>query len=381
MFKRISLSLLFCAIGGLIASLGYQRWREDPVRHYRPAECTIIDHQIALDEKRWKANNRDALRVDTQAVLSSGNRRELIVHEFFSSDDDAWKFINTNPGGTEKRYLISEGGDVAVWNDYTPSLPMVAIVAGSLVLLCSLAWFFYFHRIRIRDAWLAALAGGFFLIMGLYVAGHLWSSAITHVQAAQWESTPYTSLGHRILISGGGGKSGASRTHQEAIQYDFRGKTYVSIRPGKNSHPAHDRVCRVNSDHPWQVALSWGWRPVLAHVLAPIPVLTIGSFVLLMTFSSSFQKLTKDTQRTRSRERNRPLKKTPMAPWESGFLLLFIGPIVGIFAFFCGEMWWDGDSAKWVMTILLIPFVIWILFLVKSFVRELRRMPSEKSRS
>lgn len=382
MYKRILISLLFCALGAFISHWGYQQWRLDPLRSYHPVTCTVIDHVVALDEMRWKERYRDALRVDTQVVMSSGYRRELTVPAFFSRDNDAWKFINANPDGTEKRCLVSEKGDVAVWDHYSPSRPMVFIIGGSFVFLSSLAWFFCSHRIRIPDAWLAALAGGIFLIMGLYFASHQWPEAIRHIQAARWELTSYTSLGHRIISSRGSGRSGRLRDQrdQEAIQYAFGGKTYVSIRPGNSFPDAPHHACRVNPDHPWQVALSWGWRPGLGSVLVPIPFMTLGLFVLFATFSSSFQKLMKDTQRLRSSTRNHTSKKVPLALWESGFLLLFLGPIVGIFVVVCAEMWLDGHFEKWFLTILLVPGVIGIFFLLRAFVREVRRMRSERSR-
>lgn len=381
MFKRIFFSLLFCAIGILIARSGYQDWQGDPVCHYHPAFCTVIDHAVALDEKRWKGNLREALRVDTQAMLNSGRRRELTVQEFFSKDDSAWKFIDANPNGTEKRCLVSESGNVAVWDDSGPSRPMVVIIIGSLIFATSLAWPFYLHRVRVNPVWIISLFCSVFFLAGIAAASGIWPEIITHIQASRWELTPYVSLGTRTF------RSGKSTHHEQALQYDFQGKTYVTVK-GDNSFPlgtSHDsnRVCRVNPAQPRQVALSWGWRPGLGVALFPVPFLAVGLLAVFISFSPTLQRQIKEGNRLDSRRRNHASLSPKEQLWGTAFVLIFIGSIVGVFVSCCAQMWMDAHPEKWIFTIFLIPFVIWVLHTARSFARAVWRMmnPAEQRKS
>jgi hypothetical protein len=168
--------------------------------------------------------------------------------------------------------------------------------------------------------------------------------------------------------------SGKSAQREFVIRYTAAGRGMETVALDDNSFglgeapkPAGGEL-RVNSADPWQVALSWGWRPILGvGLLFPIPFLAVGMLVFWIPFSPGVRR------QLRTRER---WEDVPKSRWEetlgAGFAVLFVGSVVGAFVSVCAEAWLQQQGMRWFLTLFLIPFVYWFGQLVLKFAKCLR---------
>ena len=205
-----------------------------------------------------------------------------------------------------------------------------------------------------------------FFIGGVVTASQMWPAVIQHVRATGWDLTPCQVISHRSY------RSGKSNTHELLVRYTAAGQQRETVLNGAffdlGGESRSAKQCRVSPSKPWQVTLSWGWRPGLGVALFPVPFLTVGLLGLFIPFSALLQQQIKSKQ---------TWERLSLGRWEEvigqGFALLFVGSIVGVFLSLCAEMWLQAHEARWFLTLFLIPFVCWVLKLAWMFISGTRK--------
>lgn len=357
MMKRIFLSIALLALGALLAASGRHHWSADPIRSYLPVEGVVLAHEVRLNRQRWDDDVPKAMELATRVELHDGMGRmwkTAVVHAFFSRGDSAWELAASEPAGGRVACLVSSDRLDGVRDSLVPSGPMLAMVVGGLIMLAGIV----IHLPLRPPSWghsavLVAALQAFFM-GGVVMASQMWPVVIGHVNAAEWDLTPCQVISHRSY------RSGKSNTHELLVRYTAAGQQHETVLNGAffglGVENKDARQCRVNPSNPWQVTLSWGWRPGLGVALFPVPFLTIGLLGLFIPFSALLQRQIKSEQ---------TWELLRMEPWQDaisqGFVLLFIGSIVGVFVSLCAEMWLQGEGGRWFFTLLLIPFVGWTL--------------------
>lgn len=357
MMKRILLSIVLLTLGALFASSGHHHWSEDPVRSYLPSKGIVLDHEVKVNRQRWVEDVPKAMELTTRIEFPPDAGRErttAVVREFFTHGDSAWKLASTEPVGSQVACLIAPGTQEGIRDSWEPSGPMLAMVVGGVLMLMAVGMHLPFRPVGWGGHALVIAVLLAFFIGGVVTASQMWPTVIQHVRATGWDLLSCQVISHRSY------RSGKSNTHELLVRYTAAGQQRETVLNGAffglGVENKDARQCRVNPSKPWQVTLSWGWRPGLGVALFPVPFLMIGLLGLFIPFSALLQRQIKSKQ---------TWKLLRMEPWQDaisqGFVLLFIGSIVGVFVSLCAEMWLQGEGGSWFFTLLLIPFVGWTL--------------------
>ena len=205
-----------------------------------------------------------------------------------------------------------------------------------------------------------------FFIAGVFMASQFWPAVVQHVSAAEWDLVPCQVAARRSF------RSGKSTTREFLVRYTAEGKAREAVLNGSffglGVENQSARQCRVNPEKPWQITLSWGWRPGLGVALFPVPFIAVGFLGLSMLFSPQLRHPAQSGQ---------TVKTLPRTRWSEpaglGLVLVFVGSIVGVFVSFCAEMWLEAHEARWFLTLFLIPFVGWVLKIAVTFVSSMRK--------
>lgn len=366
-FGRIVFFLFLSLFGGLAISTGFREWRDDPVRDYRAGDGIVSLHELVLDQNRWNERVPLPLRVDTQVRLEAGS--SCVAREFFGNSDSARSFMDAKPPGSQAALMISSDQHEARWRSLWPHRGLGLVAFGVLLVLFAL------HRLldlpwpTIQPELAGVLFCAAFLVAGLVAASKMWPAAVRRIQAAHWEPVVFELLGTRTVPSGK-----HSRT-EHAIRYSFGDATFVTVQsPGGMSFDSGQdlrRECRVDPARPWQVEIAWGWTPGLGVVLFPVPFLTVGVLALIIPFSSRLRKIIRVGSSNPRGEQFAPHDTSGIGP--SLFALIFVGSIVGVFGSLCGEMWIHDQPMKWFLTLFLLPFVGWVVWLFRCLIRSLMK--------
>ena len=369
MMKRILLSIVLLTLGALFAFSGHHHWSTDPVRSYQPAKGIVLDHEVKVNRQRWTDDVPKAMELATRVKFSHDAGRErttAVVREFFTHGDSAWKLASTEPVGSQVDCLIAPGTQEGIRDSWEPSGPMLAMVVGGVLMLIAVGMHLPLRPVRWGGHALVIAALLAFFIGGVVTASQMWPAVIQHVRATGWDLTPCQVISHRSY------RSGKSNTHELLVRYTAAGQQRETVLNGAffglGVENKDARQCRVNPSNPWQVTLSWGWRPGLGVALFPVPFLTVGLLGLFIPFSALLQQQIKSKQ---------TWEKLSLGRWGEvigqGFALLFVGSIVGVFLSLCAEMWLQAHEARWFLTLFLIPFVCWVLKLAWMFISGTRK--------
>lgn len=347
---------------------GYPEWKLDETKRYSPSEAKVVGHELEVDRKRWKEREQKAVRVETRLTLESPARAELVAASFFRDSNAAWKFMLANPAGKTVPCLVSPSGDAVAWDQFWSSARWWSPLIGSVLLLIGLWQLARSPMLRISAVTTATLFCAVFFLMGIGSALQIWPAAMTQVKAGGWDLVPCNSVESRSVSSGKSSKT------QISFRYTYQGRDYLAVKNANSFDFGHidtmPSACRVDPEAPWQVALTWGWRPSLGVVLFPVPFLALGVFALIIPFSPRLQRLVWESRshETGRRFHIRADRMTGIA--GRLFALVFAGSIVGVFASVCAEMWMANHDHKWLLTIFLVPFVMAVLFLAKGLVTK-----------
>lgn len=364
MLKKGIFTLLLLIVGSVMFVSSARHWRDDPLRKYATVKADVINHRVSLNWERWKGDTPEAMELATTirvADSTSGAEREMVVRAFMTRGEDAWDHASSEPSGSSISLLLSPDHSTVTRADQVEKGPIIGMVVGILILLAAVV--IHFPKVASPLALIGIWA--FFCIAGIVSAWEMWPSVVTHVKAAEWSLVPFEVIGQRTIPSG-------KNTRQEvALRYTYNGTSYENVidqpswgfevdRKGKNR-------CRGNPASPWQVALSWGWRPGLGVALFPMPFLAIGFLGAYIAACQLFRPEMADF---------RLFSRQPSAiDWTdvigSGFALLFVGSIVGVFVSICAEQWIHQDAMRWFLTPFLIPFVWIVLKMVRKFIGNL----------
>jgi hypothetical protein len=372
MMKRVFISLLLLVLGAFLTASGYKHWSADPVRGYLPMEGVVLDHHVLLNRQRWEEDVPKAMEVETRVgFLDKSNppyglQGAVVIHDYFARGESAWDFANSEPLERKVKCLVSPNREHGIRDGIAPSGPMMAMIVGSLIMLAGIVM----HLPLRPPSWghsavvVAALLA--FFIGGVVMSSQMWPVVIKHVKAADWDLVPCQIVSHRSY------RSGKSTTHELLVRYSAAGGQHETVLNGAffdlGGESRSAKQCRVNPSKPWQVTLSWGWRPGLGVALFPVPFLTVGLLGLFIPFSTLLQQQIKSKQ---------TWEKLSLGRWGEvvgqGFALLFVGSIVGVFLSLCAEMWLQAHEARWFLTLFLIPFVCWVLKLAWMFISGTRK--------
>ena len=339
------------------------------MRGYLLVEGVVRAHEVRFNRQRWDDDVRDAMEVATRVELHDETnhiRKTAIIHAFFARGDSAWELAASEPAGSRLACLVAADMQQGVRDSLTPSGPMIAMIVGSLIMLAGIVM----HLPLRPPSWghsavvVAALLA--FLIGGVVMASQMWPVVIKHVKAADWDLVPCQIISHRSY------RSGKSTTQELLVRYSAAGGQHETVLNGAffdlGGESRSAKQCRVSPSKPWQVTLSWGWRPGLGVALFPVPFLTVGLLGLFIPFSALLQQQIKSKQ---------TWERLSLGRWGEvigqGFALLFVGSIVGVFLSLCAEMWLQAHEARWFLTLFLIPFVCWVLKLAWMFISGTRK--------
>lgn len=367
--KHVLLSLALIAMGTTLAVTGHRQWSAAPERSYTSVKATVLDHEVRLNQQRWDDEVPRAVELQTRVTVESGNasgRREAFVQSFFSNSETAWKSAFSHPEGTVVSCLVAPDLKQGVFDSFTPSGDMVTVIIGSVLLIVGIVLLLPLRPPPWGQPAIATSVLLLFFIAGVFMASQFWPAVVQHVAAADWDLVPCEVAAHRSF------RSGKTTTRELLVRYTANGKQREAVLNGEffglgvESHSV--RRCRVNPEKPWQLTLSWGWRPGLGVALFPVPFIAVGFLGLSIPFSTSRRRQTKA----------RPtVKGLPRKRWSEtaglGLALVFVGSIVGVFASFCAEMWLQAHEARWFLTLFLIPFVVWVLKIAVTFVSSIRK--------
>lgn len=369
MMKRILLSLALLTAGAFLAASGHGHWSADPVRSYQPSKGIVLDHEVKVNRQRWVEDVPKAMELTTRIEFSHDAGRErttAVVREFFARGDSAWKLSSTEPVGSQVACLIAPGTQEGIRDSWEPSGPMLAMIVGGVLMLMGVGMHLPFRPVGWGGPVLVIAALLAFFIGGVVTASQMWPAVIQHVRATGWDTLPCQVISHRSY------RSGKSNTHELLVRYTAAGQQRETALNGAlfglGVENKDARQCRVNPSNPWQVTLSWGWRPGLGVALFPVPFLTVGLLGLFIPFSALLQQQIKAKQKW---------ERLSLGRWGEvigqGFALLFVGSIVGVFLSLCAEMWLQAHEARWFLTLFLIPFVCWVLKLAWMFISGTRK--------
>ncbi len=372
MIKRALLATLLCVIAVMVSIDGFSSWRNDPARHHPLVEGTILSHEVRLDYKRWKEGVKEVMVVETRAGVADPNwpgpeAREVLVREYFDASDEAYQFATAHPPGGKSKFQVLPDGREGIWASGSPLGLFARIGIGIVCVVAALCVVFPATLQPQAQCGGAGLACAVFLGCGITMASSMWPESFNHVRAANWPLVKYQLLGNRTT------ESGKSKTEQIAIRYQFDGKHYTTVESpdafGKgNEHNTGtaSSQCRINPAKPSQAFLSWGWRLGLGLAVFPVPFIVCGLGGLLGITVPSMRRWS-----------SKPDTNTSATPWvkvaEGAFFLVFAGSIVGLFVVLCAEMWRQGDSMKWLLTLGLVPFVFLVLRDAYGFFRVLAK--------
>ena len=367
--KHVLLSLALIALGATLAITGHREWRTDPERGYTAVKATVLNHEVRLNQQRWDDDVPRAVELVTRVIIESGDvpsRREAFIQSFFSNSDLAWKSALSRPEGALVSCFVAPDLKKGVFDGFPPSADMLTVIIGSVLLLVGIILML---PLRPPSWGQPAVVTGIlllFFIAGVFMASQFWPAVIQHVKAAEWDLVPCQVVAHRIF------RSGKSTTREFLVRYTAEGKQREAVLNGAffglgvENHSA--RQCRVNPSQPWQITLSWGWRPGLGVALFPVPFIAVGLLGLSIPFSPQLRHQTQSVG---------TIKSPPRSRWSEsaglGLVLVFVGSIVGVFASFCAEMWLEAHEARWFLTLFLIPFFGWILKIAATFVSSIRK--------
>lgn len=364
MIKKVAFSVIALVVGALMFVSGFRHWRDDPMREYVAVDGTVLDHQVTLNKQRWQSDELEAMELATSVRLpdhGSVAQEPVVIREYVSLGKDAWDLAASAPSGAVVPFLISPDRKNGMRSAHVSHGPVVAMIIGMVIMLMALAIQLPVWSGAHRASVIASLFCLAFLVGGVVSAWSMWPDVVDHVRAASWDLTPCETLGRRRV------GSGKSTRHELAVRYTVGDRTYENVL-GNPSFGLQERIqnarfCRVNPAQPWQVALSWGWRPGLGVALFPVPFLCVGLLGLAIPFSSVL--------RTQIKVGDSHAPPPAWRDWErvSGSLLvlLFVGSIVGVFVSLCAEMWIHKDVMRWILTPFLVPFVWQTLKLAKAF--------------
>lgn len=367
--KHVLLPLFLIALGATLAITGYRQWSADPERGYMAAKGTVLGHEVRLNQQRWDDEVPRAVELVTRVAVESEHasaRREAFVQSFFSNTERAWKSAFSRPEGTLVSCLVAPDLKQGVFDSFTPSGDMVTVIIGSVLLLVGIILLLPLRPPPWAQPAIAMGALLLFFIAGVFMASQFWPAVVQHVKAAKWDLVPCQVAAHRSF------RSGKTTTRELLVRYTVEGKQREAVLNGEffgfgtENRSVHE--CRVNPEKPWQITLSWGWRPGLGVALFPVPFIAVGLLGLSIPFSPQRRHLIQSGQ---------SIKSPPRSRWSEaaglGLVLVFVGSIVGVFASFCAEMWLDAHEARWFLTLFLIPFVGWVLKIAVTFVSSVRK--------
>lgn len=364
--KQIFLPLALIAFGAILAITGHRQWSAAPERAYTAIEGAVLDHEVRVNRLRWEDEVPRAVEVRTRVAVrleDGSSAGEAVVQSFFSNTDQAWKLAFSKPAGTQVSCLVAADLRHGVFASLAPSGDMVTVIIGSIILLIGVGLLLPFHPPAwVQPAFVSGILSLFF-IAGVFMASQFWPAVVQHVKAATWDLVPCQVAAHRSF------RSGKSTTHELLLRYTAEGRPREAVLNGSffglGVENRSARQCRVNPEKPWQVTLSWGWRPGLFVALFPVPFIAVG---VLGLFSSGFQRRIPTGRRPQIQ---------PHGRWgESagqGFALVFVGSIIGVFASICAEMWLQEHGARWIFSLILLPFVVWLVMIARSFVSSVRK--------
>lgn len=367
--KHVVLSLILIAMGSTLAITGHRQWSADPERGYKAVKARVLGHEVRLNQQRWDDDVPRAVELVTHVIIESGDapsRSEAFVQSFFSNSDQAWESALSKPVGTSAACLVAPDLKQGVFDGLTPSGDMLTVIIGSVLLLVGIVLLLPLRP----PSWAQpAVAMGvllLFFIAGVFMASQFWPAVVQHVSAAEWDLVPCQVAARRSF------RSGKSTTREFLVRYTAEGKAREAVLNGSffglGVENQSARQCRVNPEKPWQITLSWGWRPGLGVALFPVPFIAVGFLGLSMLFSPQLRHPAQSGQ---------TVKTLPRTRWSEpaglGLVLVFVGSIVGVFVSFCAEMWLEAHEARWFLTLFLIPFVGWVLKIAVTFVSSMRK--------
>lgn len=367
--KHVFLSLLLIALGATLAITGHRQWSVAPERSYSSVQARVLDHEVRLNRQRWDDDVPRAVELVTRVAVESGNgsaAREAFVQSFFSSSELAWKSALSRPVGTSVSCLVAPDLKQGVFDSFTPSGDMLTVIIGSVILLAGIVLLLPLRPPPWGQPVLVTSVLLLFFIAGVFMASHFWPAVAQHVKAADWDLVPCKVAAHRSI------RSGKSTTREFLVRYTAGGRQREAVLNGAffgcGVENRSARQCRVNPEKPWQITLSWGWRPGLGVALFPVPFIAVGFLGLSIPFATPLRRQTKA---------RRNIKSMPRKRWSEpaglGLALVFVGSIVGVFVSLCAEMWLEAHAARWFLTLFLIPFVAWVLKIAVTFVSSIRK--------
>lgn len=356
----IIILLLVIAGAGLVGG-GYYFSGTDSNAASERVSGIVEAHDFSVDAARWGNSRKSALRLETNIRLDSNGSAGRIV-EYFGESAPAYEFMNDHPVGSAIECLSVQHGNGLAWPKHWLSGPRFAMILGSVLIALGGIWFWKFPRWQLPpEAWALGFLG-VFAVAGCLTAGLIWPGVKKQVQAASWDLVPYEKVTERYR------RSNRRAVEEIMLRYQYGGKTYI-VMTRSNETPFSDvpqnaTHCRVNPVKPWIFARSWGWRPAVGMALFPIPFLTVGSLGLLWLVPMGKRK----SRKSKRRAGNQPSQRDKVEAIAAyGFFLLFIGSMVGMFASACGELWLQQKDGRLFVTIFLLPFVAWVLWLIWRF--------------
>ena len=353
------LPVLIALAGAGLFLTGYFLRKIDASIDFEPASGVVLAHEMKVDLARWESKNRQALALETKVRLNFRTSPEATIVKYFADSEPAYQLITAHPVGTTVELLAASTRTSFVWPREWISGQNIAMTFGIGLLAVSGCWMWKFPSwLFPSSTWVFGTFGGFGLV-GCMAAWGIWPGMIHQVQGARWELTPYELIAERRT-----GRKG--RNVQKVIQYQFYGVTYLAkLNHDSNLFldvPQSPTPCMVNPSEPWICVRSWGWRPVVGMALFPVPFLTMGCLGLSLLLGKQAKKRKRQSSvRTGSLE----------AIMARGFVLTFVGSLVGFFACACAELWLQQRAGRQFATIFLVPFVCWVFWLAWQFLKAI----------
>lgn len=360
------ITILLILVGTGLFGGGYyfSKSKADAVAGMEPVSGVVLSHEFSVDGARWKGRETKAMRLETK-IQGQSTGSFGILTEYFGDSASAYEWMADHPVGATIECLSQPNGTGFAWPSRWFSGPRIAMILGVALVSLGGLWLWKFPQWQIpQEAWVVSVFAVFAVAGGL-TAWAIWPGVKKQIQAATWGLVPYEQVEER---SRGRGRGRSNR--QSVLRYQYEGKSYLvlirSHEPRFFDVPQHPTHCMVNPAEPWICARSWGWRPAVGMALFPVPFIGVGCLGLLLLVPGWRKHSKKSKQR-----KGKPsvlVKKLEGIAIHGYFLLLF-GSFVGFFVAACGELWLQQRDGRLFVSIFLIPFVAWVLWLAWRFFR------------